>query len=319
MSYLITGGTGFIGSYVLRRIVRAGGRVVAYDLEPDRNAAAQVLTPEELEQVLLVRGDICDAPLLYRTIKENQVACVLHLASLLIPACDADPRLALRVVCEGFTNVLEAARLFDLRRVVWTSSVAVFGSPNDHHEEYVPNDAPHHPRTVYGACKSLNEYMAVHYARTWDIDVIGLRFAAVYGLGRMRGVSAFATDLMEKPALGRDTVVRFGDDVIDWQYAEDAASMVLRAAEVERTNTRCFNTCCDVRSVSEAAAYVRRLFPEVRVNLEPGSTGIVWKTDATPLREELGFQPAYSMERGIIETVNGFRARAGLPDITLTG
>ena len=318
-SILVTGGTGFIGSYVVRRLLRRGDRIIAFDLVPDRNAMDLVLTPEEAASVTLVRGDIRDAAHLFRVIHENEVTDLVHLAALLIPACNENPLLAVQIMGDAFVNVLEAARTFGLRRLVWASSVAVFGSPGDHAEEYVSNDAPHHPRTVYAGLKSLEEVLAKHYHAAYGVDSIGFRFTAAYGVGRMRGVSAFATALMEKPALGQPSVVPYGDDVVDWEYVEDAASMVLRALEVDGVSTRVFNTRCDIRSVREVAEFVRRVVPDARMEIEGGTTGIVWKCDDRLIREELGFAPEWPMERGCLETMNEFRRRASLPPLQMPG
>lgn len=314
---LVTGGTGFIGSYVVRRLLQRGDRVVAYDLVPDQNAIQMVLTPEEAESVTLVRGDVRDSLALFRTIREQGVTEIVHLASLLIPSCNENPPLAVQIMGDAYVNVLEAMRTFELRRLVWASSVAVFGSPEDHEEEYVSNDAPHYPKNVYAGLKSLEEVLAKHYHAFYNVDSIGFRFTAAYGVGRMRGVSAFATALMENPALGKPSTVLYGDDVVDWEYVEDAASMVIRALEIDSVDTRVFNTRCDIRPVREVAEFVKRVVPDAQMEIQGGTTGIVWKCDDRKVREELGFTPEWPMERGCLATMNEFRRRANLPPLQM--
>jgi nucleoside-diphosphate-sugar epimerase len=311
-SVLVTGGTGFIGSYVVRRLLRRGDTVFAFDKEPDRNAMDLVLSPEEVGRVTPIRGDIRDAAHLFRTIKENNITEIVHLASLLIPACNDNPGLAVQIMGDAFVNVLEAARTFGIRRLVWASSVAVFGSPEDHTEEYVSNDAHHRPRTIYASLKSLEETLANYYFTAYGVDSIGFRFTAAYGVGRMRGVSAFATALMEKPALGQPSTALYGDDVVDWEYVEDAASMVIAALDAKSVETRVFNTQCDIRPVREVAAFVKRIIPNAQIEIQGGTTGIVWKCDDSLLRKELGFTPEWTMEKGCLATMNEFRRRAGL-------
>ena len=309
---LVTGGTGFIGSYVVRRLIRDGVKVVAFDKEPDRNAMDLVLSPEEAAKVILVAGDIRDVPHLFRAIHENSVTDLVHLASLLIPGCNANPPLAVQIMGDAFTNMLEAARTFSLRRMVWASSTAVFGSPEDHADEYLADDAPHRPKTVYAGLKSLEEVLAKHYRTAHGVESIGFRFTAAYGVGRMRGVSAFATALMENPALGKPSTVLYGDDVVDWEYVEDAATMILKALQVAAVVRPVYNTKCDIRPVREVAAFVKSLVPDARMEIQPGTTGIVWKLDDHLMREDLGFVPEWPMERGCLATMNEFRRRAGL-------
>ena len=313
MTYLVTGGAGFIGSYVVRDLVKKGESVVVYDLTPEENSIQQVLIKQELDQIVMIKADVVDIAQLMNTIKEYEVRKIIHLAYLLIPDSNRNPSLAVRVNCQGFNNILEAARILELEKVVWAGSVAVFGPPEYYHEEYLADDAPHHPVSVYGACKSLNEYMGSYYFDKFKVDNIGLRFTAVYGPGRIRGATTFATELIEKPALGKPAKVPCGDDTINWQYVEDASKAILLAIKSKKTKTRVFNTGGDLRSVKEAAQCIQRLIPGAEVTLKPGKFGIVWKCKTSQIERELSFKPKYSMEEGIRRTVNILRQKANLP------
>ena len=311
MAYLITGGMGCIGSYVIRDLLNTGEKLVVYDAAYDLTIPKLVLTPEQIEQFTFVQGDITDLPHIFRTIQEHQIDRIIHLASWQVPACNANPPQALKVVCEGTINMFEAARMFDLKRVVWASSVAVFGSPEDYNHQQIENDAPHYPKFIYGACKSLNERYASYYFDNYGVDTIGLRFTAVYGVGRTRGVTSFTTKMIENVALGRPCVVPFGDDAMDWQYVEDVSKSIVMSCTCPPTKTRAFNVKGGIRPVKEGAAYLKKLVPDAEITLEPGVFGISWDYDATPVAEEIGFTPAYTMEQGILRTFNRFRELAG--------
>ena len=315
MTYLVTGGTGFIGSYICRALVRSGEKVIAHDYSPTRAIMGKIMTPEEEKQVTVLQGDVSDFLQLARAVKENRVARIIHMASLLHPDSSLNPPLAERVNNLGLVNVLECSRLLEVKKVVWASSVVVFGSPELYSEEYIPNDAPHAPSSVYGACKSHCEFLANHYHKTWGIEHIGLRFTIVYGPGRTRGATSFVHKLMIEPALGKPTVVPYGDDVIDWQYVEDIASLVIKCSKIGPTKTHIFNTKFDVRSIREAGSYVKTLIPDADITFEPGTFSIAWKLDDTSLQDEIGFTPEYPMEQGILATMNFVRAKAGLPEL----
>jgi len=316
LKYLITGGFGCIGSYVIRDLLGLEAEIVVYDLTYDLTIPKLVLTDQQIEQVAFVPGDITDAANLMRTIKEHNIDCIIHLASWQVPACQANPPQALKVVSEATINVFEAARIFDIQRVVWASSVAVFGLPEDYDHQQIGNDAPHFPKFIYGACKSLNERYARHYFNEYDVDTIGLRFTAVYGVGRTRGMSSFTTQMIEAAALGKPYTVPFGDDEVDWQYVEDVSRSIVMSCSCPTTKTRVFTVKGGLWSVKEGFDYIKKLIPSADLTLEPGLFGISWDYDTTPVAEEIGFRPNYSMEQGIMTTINRFRQLNDLPLIS---
>ena len=315
MAYLITGGFGCIGTYVIRDLLNAGEQIVVYDSVYDLTIPKLVLTEEQLEQFTFVQGDITDLPHVLRTTKAHDIDRIIHLASWQVPACQANPPQALKIVCEGTINMFETARLLNLKRVVWASSVAVFGAPEDYNFQPIDNEAPHFPKFIYGACKSLNERYATHYFNEYGVDTIGLRFTAVYGVGRTRGMSSFSTKMIENVALGHPAVVPFGDDTIDWQYVEDVSRSIVMSCICPLTKTHTFSVKGGLRSVKEGVAYLKQIVPDAQITLEPGVFGISWDYDATPISKEIGFTPAYTMEQGILKTLNRFRELAGLEPI----
>lgn len=311
---LITGGTGFIGAYVARDLVRSGRHVVTLDPLPG-NVIDKVLSPEERQEVRVLAGDVANFRNVAEAIHMNNVDRIIHLASLLHPASDTDPMSAIRVNVEGQATVLEAARMFGLKKVVWASSVVVFGPRSAHREPVIPNDATHHPTSIYGATKSFDEFLTNHYIRQWQIDAIGLRPTLVYGPGRVRGASSFVNELIIGPALGKPASVPCGDDIVDWQYVEDLASLFVKCVDVPKTTTSVFNTRFDIRSIREAGEFVRKVIPSAEITYQPGDFGIAWEADDTPLQREIGFVPRFSMERGILEVIAHARKEAGLPPV----
>ena len=318
MRVLFVGGGSFIGSYAIRRLLADDHGVVVYDVNVQDNAIHRILQPAELEQVHFVQGDVLDPIRLVATAREQHVEAIVHLAAALIPVCDSQPALATRINCDGLNHSFEAARLLGLRRVVWASSIAVYGPPGLYAEEYPDEDAPHYPRNVYGACKSFNERIGRHYFERFGVDNIGLRFTVVYGPGRLRGETAYQLnlELVEKPATGRPGKVPMGDSLVNWQHVEDAAQAVVLALYHESpTRTRSFNTTGDVRTMREAVAHVRRLLPEAEIEMLPGRWDAIAKLSARRIEEELGYRPRFSMEVGLRESINFFRRQRGLPEV----
>lgn len=320
MRYFVTGGSGLIGSYVTRDLVRANQQVTVYDRAQDQEVLSELLTPQELDAVQVVPGDVTDWPFLLRSMRASRADRVIHLAALLGRASEENPPLSLRVNCEATINVFEAALACDVQRVVWASSVAVFGSRHRRSEiGPLPNDAYHNPSILYGACKSLTERFSEHYRRIRNLDCVGLRFSLVYGYGKARTFSRgtggeFLRELIDKPALGISGRVPAGDAVLDFLYVEDAAAAVTAACAAKRSRFAALNVVGCRASLREAAELVRKLVPGADLEVESGS----WKEtnhdyELGVTQAEIGYAPRVTLEEGLRRNISALRLRAGLP------
>jgi len=310
MRYLITGGTGFIGAHLTRLLVQEGKEVVTYNRDPRQEILDHLIGKEQLTSVRIIRGDITDLAHLIRTAQEFNVTTIVHLAAMLSRASAENPSLAVRINCDGTANVFETARILGLEKVVYASSNTVFGPPEKYAREVISNDAPHYPSTVYGACKSLNERLAEFYFNEYGVDSVGLRFPVVYGVGHKEGnaSSILTEELMVKPALGKPGQVPYsGNEILNWLYVEDAARGVIMATQKARTKTRTFNMGGEICSVSAAAEYVKKLIPGADLTLLPRRIEFTGKFESTRIREEIGFQAQWTLERGIKEVIDSVR------------
>mgnify|MGYP001052744479 CR=1 FL=1 len=302
MSYLVTGGTGFIGSRIVRDLIREGQPVVIFDVLPQMNALKEMLIQSEMGAVKTVQGDILDLAALLRACIEYKIDTIIHMAYFKVLHARANPLWATRVNCEGTANVFEAARICGIKRVVWASSIAVFGPPEMYSGEDIPNDGPHYPATFYGACKSFNERQASLYCDSYGLDIIGLRYAVGYGPNKVGSTSyPIIHELIEKPAVGEPGRVPYGESVLNWLHVDDEAAAALHAARAPSTRTR------------EVADYVRELIPGADIVLEKGSLVFSSRFDLRQTREELGYRNRWSCKEGIRETINAVRRQRGLP------
>jgi UDP-glucose 4-epimerase len=319
MTYLITGGTGLIGSHIVRDLVREGETVVVFDLIPDMPALGRLLDEEEISSsVHIVRGDITDFPLLLNTLNHHKVDKIIHLAGILQADAAVNVPLAVKVNCEGTVNIFEAAKFLKIKKVVWASTSSIFGPASIYPQEYLPNDAPHFPQSIYGATKSFCENAAGHYSKQYNLDIIGLRYVLIFGPGQLRSSGAIIMrELMYKPAIGQPgRVPSLG--VIGWMYVDDAARAAVMASKTGRTKTRAFSIMGEIHSIEEVAGLVKELIPEADIKIESSAIaagGQTWKYDTRLVEEEIGFRPAWTMKQAVKATINAVRREHGLREV----
>jgi nucleoside-diphosphate-sugar epimerase len=319
MRYLVTGGTGFVGAFVVRELLDAGHDVTALDLNPDGELLAGVLGGEIPDRVEVVTGDVSEREGVLRIMSEARPERVVHVAGMLSRGSAADPLLAIKVNCEGTVNVFDAALAVGASKIVWASTIAVFGWIESGGAR-IANDAPHAPGSVYGATKSFCERIGAFYRQERDLDNVGLRFTAAYGHGKIatlaRGTGAMeSTELLEKPARGEPGVIENGNDLVDWLYVEDAAYAVRLASEAPPGPSPALTICGDARPMAEAVAFVRHLLPDARLQVETDGPGLVQNFDPSAAEAEIGYRKRFSMEEGFRKTIETVRAVHGLPPL----
>ena len=320
MNYLITGGRGFIGCHVVRQLLHAGHTVLCTAHNLDKTSMHEVLTPEEVRQVEIVKADIGDTAMMTQLMREHKIDRVIHLAAVLGDIAERDPAEAVRVNILGTISVFQACVDAGVKRVVWASSQSIFGTEEYYRELYpdaalVPNRAALHPALVYGATKVFDEFIAEWFYKKFGLETIGLRYCMVFGVARQRGAGQFATELINKPALGEKGVVNYGDTAPCWIYVEDAARATVLATQCPDPQDRVFTIGGDIRSLAGCLAYIRTLIPEADVELVPGVFPAAYNLDVSEAERQLGFKCEYSVEQGIHETINLLRAERGLPAV----
>jgi nucleoside-diphosphate-sugar epimerase len=293
--YLVTGAAGCIGAWTVAELVRAGERVVAFDLQPGPGRLRLLLDAGELEAVEPVVGDLTRLEELEAVVDGHGVTNVIHLAALQVPACRADPPLGSRVNVTGTINVFELAkRRPTLSHLVYASSVAALGEPV--------------PSTVYGVFKRANEGAASVFWETEGVASIGLRPHTVYGVGRDQGLTSAPTHALLAAATGAPYRIPFGGP-LQLQYARDVAGAFIAASRLEYAGASVHNLGGVETTIAEVVATIAEVVPDSTGAITYDETPLPFPSglDSSSFAELAGPTPETSLRDGVRETVQRFR------------
>lgn len=306
-TYLVTGSMGCLGAWALHHLVQEGIKVVSFDLSENRSRLDLLMTPEEQEAIVFVKGDLTDAEAVNGVLEQHSVDHILHLAALQVPFCKADPILGAQVNVVGTVTLFEAALKAGIKHLAFASSVGVFGPPEVYESSLLEDDAALIPGTLYGVYKRANEGTARVYWQDHGLSSVTLRPYTVYGLGRDQGLTSEPTKAMLAAASGQDFDISFGGRM-QFHFASDVARQFIEAARTPVQGAKSFNLGGEPVAVSKVAGIIEKLRPESRVSVAdrtlPFPEGA--KSDAYTGYSSVRVTP---LEQGIAQTIEQFEAR----------
>jgi UDP-glucose 4-epimerase len=312
---LVTGGCGLVGSTTIDLLLRdhAPDQIVLLD-NLSRGSLGNVEAALRDARVTLVQGDIRDPDTVHKVTKGMDA--VVHMATLRITACAAEPREALGVMCDGSYNVMEAAHVAKVKKVVAASSASIYGAA-----DVFPTREDHHPynnRTWYGASKIMLEGLLRAFHDMYGMPYVALRYFNVYG-PRMDIHGKYTEVLirwMERIDSGQPPLILGnGLTTMDFIYIDDVArSNVL--ALVSDVEDDVFNIASGSEtSLIELADRLLRVMgsrlkpefgPERKVNAVPRRLADTQKAETS-----LGFRPEIGLEEGLTRLVAWWRCNRG--------
>jgi UDP-glucose 4-epimerase len=309
---LVTGGCGLVGSTTIDLLLRDydPAQIVIID-NLNRGTLHNVDEALKDPRVSLVRGDIRDVETMHEV--TQGMDAVIHMATLRITACAAEPREALGVMCDGSFNMLEAAQAAGVKKVVAASSASIYGLA-----EQFPTREDHHPyanRTWYGASKIMLEGLLRSYNDMFKLPYVALRYFNVYG-PRMDLHGRYTEVLirwMDRIAAGQPPLILGdGKTTMDFIYIEDVARSNILALESDLSDD-VFNVASGVEtSLNDLADALLRVMgsklkpeygPERSVN--PVSRRLACTKKAA---EKLGFRSTIDLDEGLARLVDWWRA-----------
>jgi len=310
MQILITGALGVNGASVLRNLCARNVRPVVFENRIDLS-----LVRDLVGQLEVVQGDINDLAALIRALQKHRIQRLIHMAALMPPATEADPYKGFAVNGLGTVNVLEAACIAGVERVVFTSSVSFYGrvtEPEHLHPIYKPVTEEHHPNpnSVYDVTKVASEVMGLSYARTYGIGFVALRFANMYGPGKLarHGRVSLQSKILESALAGTPVRLPQGSEQkADMIYVDDVAEGIVLATITDELKHSAYNICTGRgETIVEFADAVKAAIPGADIEVGPGldffeygSPGGYYLMDPTRAREDLGFEARFSLTEGV--------------------
>jgi len=309
---VVTGGAGFIGSHLAAELVRRGYRVVILDdLSTGKMANIEPLLGKE--DVEFIRGSITERPRLPQLFAG--VHYVFHLAAITsVPRSLISPEATHEVNASGTLNVLLAARDNAVRKVIYASSAAVYGdTPALPQRE----DMPPQPQSPYAVSKLVGEYYCAVFHRVYGLPTVSLRYFNVYGPRQDPAAeyAAVVPQFISRVLPGKPPIIYGdGEQTRDFAFVLDAVAASILAAESGMTGV--YNIGCgEGISINRLAELTMRLVgsdvigvPPVHEAPRPGD--IRHSVADISRARAFGFEPRYSLEQGLRETIRSWQREA---------
>jgi CDP-glucose 4,6-dehydratase len=315
---LVTGAQGFVGSWLTERLLDEGARVVTLlrDVEPDTRFAGDGIA----DRCTHVRADLVDYEALVRTLNEHDVRAVFHLAAqTIVTTANRSPLSTFETNIRGTYTLLEACRAVGvvgnpIERIVVASSDKAYGR---HERLPYQEDFPLQPLYPYDVSKAATDMIARSYAATYDMPIAVTRLANVYG-GGDSNFSRIIPDSARLLADGSAPVIRSdGSPERDYLYVEDAVDAYLAiAASLDKRELwgRAWNagtgTPVSVKDVVVRLIAVSKqdVQPEIQGDGTPPGEIDRQFLDSTAIKEELGWEPRWDLDRGLAATYEWYAA-----------
>jgi len=316
---LVTGGLGFLGSYIARGLLDRGEEAVIFDAKSE----APYFAADLEGKVEIVQGDISNWTNVLDTVKKYGIDSIYHAAGLVTRASAEDLSRAFKVNVGGMMNVLEAARILGVKDVLFTSTCSTYGSIVSPPPATLDDYTLQKPDTMYAVTKVCCEKLGEQYYRQYGVNFRAIRYSMVVGLGRP--LSYFYGDwsgVIEVPAQGKPYTAHSDPSIpCSYIYGRDAvrAMFALKDAPENSLRQRVYSIDGFTANLDEVIAAVRKHIPDARINFEADKTGemkayngaLGFKVDNTAAFEDFGYKPQYlldDMVADFIKEVRGAKA-----------
>jgi UDP-glucose 4-epimerase len=319
MRVLVTGGTGFLGGHVMAALEAAGHAAFAFDVAPP---SPDMLSVCPALATHLRAGQIGDLARLFEVCRAEKIEAIVHAAGMVgLEPSLAQPLAFYQTNIIGLVHACEAARQFGLAKLIAISSNAAYHKGAG--EKLIETDAPFsvtqaNPAAHYGTSKMAGEAIGLAYAQFQDLDFLALRITAIYGFGMRQPM--YIKPMVENAVLGKPTRFATGGAMRrDYTHVRDCCDAIVLALATPRLSAgaqRVLNVAAGkAHSAAEVAAIVRQVIPTADIEIGDALTPLEAENakmrralDISAAERALGWSPKYSLETGIRQYAEQFRA-----------
>ena len=319
MSILITGGRGWVGTGLAHRLAERGEDLIMFDIAP------------QIERVADIKNYVGDQkvwPEVLNIVMENNVEGIFHLGALPSFLSERNPWACYETNVVGIMNVLEAARLFGVKRLVFTSSMGTYGLGIP--TETITDETLQRPITVYGVAKLYGELLGRFYRKKFDLDFRCIRYPNIIAPSvKISKKQQYIAWMIQSAALGKPAECAVSEDTkLPVLYYEDAlrATQMLYDAPKEQIKTVCYNVVGVFPSLTakEVELAIKKFIPEAKFTYNPDPWVMDYfrslnDFDDSRAREEWGWEPLYAdFEKIVADFMKEVRTKPEYYSLALT-
>jgi nucleoside-diphosphate-sugar epimerase len=317
MSVLVTGGSGLIGSALCRMLAEEGKMVWIFARRTNLTGFDDIQ-----DRVKIVNGNLANFPTVLDAVKKSAPQVIFHLGAMLSVPSDADPHSALATNVAGTYHILEAARLFNVPKVIFGSSGATYGL--DIQKPIINDYTLQRPASIYGTTKLFGELLGRYYRKKYELDFRAIRFPSVIGPGaKTAHVTIFNSWALEKAFYKEPYSIFVEPDIrFPCLYFKDAARSLLQleTAPAESIKMICYLLAGvqPMISAGELVAEIKKHFPHANLDFRPDPfamdyhrrfQGIIY--DDSVAGKEWNWKMRYSLEEMVTDFIAELKNNPG--------
>jgi nucleoside-diphosphate-sugar epimerase len=310
---LVTGALGQIGTELTLALRKKYGseNVIATDVRPDTNMPLAGTGPFHVV-------DVTRTDSLKQLLLEENIDTIFHLAAILSAKGEKDPLFCWSVNMDGLINILEAARLYNVKKVIVPSSMAVWGP--DAPQFDTPQDSVLKPTTMYGVTKVCGERLCDYYVQKYGLDCRGLRYPGIISSETLPGggTTDYAVEIFYDAVKGQKYSCFLSEEsTLPMMYMPDCINATISLAEAEFETLKHhsdFNVAAFSFSPKELAACIKKYLPEFEIEYKPDFRQAIadsWpkSINDSAAREEWNWKPQFDMDTMTKDMIEKLKAK----------